>query len=111
MDFEKATLLHKKLDKLDDALRGQPELPRRLQDLNAVILQRAVANQTIDVYEVRAGKIAESSANYRSPRSPATRGPPSSSSASISNQLKPLKQIKPSSISPLHAKSSFRGRL
>jgi excinuclease ABC subunit C len=60
MDFEKAALLHKKLDKLDDALRGQPELPRRLQDLNAVILQRAAANQTIDVYEVRAGKIAES---------------------------------------------------
>jgi excinuclease UvrABC nuclease subunit len=59
MDFEKAALLHKKLDKLDDALRGQPELPRRLQDLNAVILQRAAADQTIAVYEVRAGRIAE----------------------------------------------------
>src|SRR5207302_6960768 len=30
LDFEAASLLHKKLDKLDDALRGQPELPRRL---------------------------------------------------------------------------------
>jgi excinuclease UvrABC nuclease subunit len=59
MDFEKAALLHKKLDKLDDALRGQPELPRRLQDLNAIILQRAVADQSISVYEVRAGRIAE----------------------------------------------------
>jgi excinuclease UvrABC nuclease subunit len=59
LDFEKASLLHKKLDKLDDALRGQPELPRRLQDLNAVILQRGVADQSISVYEVRAGKIAE----------------------------------------------------
>jgi excinuclease ABC subunit C len=59
MDYEKAALLHKKLDKLDDALRGQPELPRRLQDLNAVILQRAVADQSISAYEVRSGRIAE----------------------------------------------------
>jgi len=59
LDFEKAALVHKKLDKLDDALRGQPELPRRLQDLNAVILQRGVPDQSISVYEVRAGKIAE----------------------------------------------------
>src|SRR2546427_2286794 len=56
LDFEKASLLHKKLDKLDDTLRGQPELPRRLQDLNAVILQRGVADQSICVYEMRAGK-------------------------------------------------------
>jgi excinuclease ABC subunit C len=59
MDFEKAALLHKKLDKLDDVLRGRPELPRRLQDLNAIILQRGRADQSISVYEVRAGKIAE----------------------------------------------------
>src|SRR5258707_8053833 len=59
LDFEKASLLHKKLDKLDDALRGQPELPRRLQDLNAIILQRGRAHQSISVYEVRGGKIAQ----------------------------------------------------
>jgi len=59
LDFEKASWLHKKLDKLDDALRGQPELPRRLQDLNAVILQRGVADQTVSVYKMHAGRIAE----------------------------------------------------
>jgi excinuclease ABC subunit C len=59
LDFEKAALLHKKLEKLDDALRGQPELPRRLQDLNAVIFQRGAADQTISVYQIRAGRIAE----------------------------------------------------
>jgi excinuclease UvrABC nuclease subunit len=59
LDYEKAALLHKKLDKLDDALRGQPELPRRLQELNAIILQRAVTDQSICVYQVRSGKIAE----------------------------------------------------
>jgi excinuclease UvrABC nuclease subunit len=59
LDFEKAAGLHKKLDKLDDALRGQPELPRRLQDLNAVILQRGGEEQSVAVYEVRSGRIAE----------------------------------------------------
>src|SRR6266478_8650129 len=59
LDFERASALHKKLEKVDEALRGQPELPRRLQDLNAVIFQRASAEQTIGVYEVRAGTIAE----------------------------------------------------
>jgi excinuclease UvrABC nuclease subunit len=59
LDFEKAALLHKKLDKLDDALRGQPELPRRLQDLNAVIFQRGAEEQSIAVYEVRSGRVAE----------------------------------------------------
>ena len=59
LDFEKAALLHKKLDKLDDALRGQPELPRRLQDLNAVIFQRGAEEQSIAVYEVRSGRIAQ----------------------------------------------------
>ena len=58
LDFEKAALLHKKLDKLDDALRGQPELPRRLQDLNAVILQRGAEEQSIAVYSVRSGRVA-----------------------------------------------------
>jgi excinuclease ABC subunit C len=59
LDFEKASLLHKKLDKLDAALRGQPELPRRLQDLNAVILQPGLQEQSVAVFEVRGGRIAE----------------------------------------------------
>jgi len=59
LDFEKAALLHKKVDKLDDALRGQAELPRRLQDLNAVIFQRGGEDQSIAVYEVRAGRITD----------------------------------------------------
>ena len=59
LDFEKAALFHKKLDKLDEALRGQPEMPRRLQDLNAVILQRGGEEQSIAAYEVRSGRIAD----------------------------------------------------
>ena len=59
LDYEKAALLHKKLDKLDDALRGQPELPGRLQDLNAVILQRGIVDQSIAIYQVSGARIAD----------------------------------------------------
>jgi excinuclease UvrABC nuclease subunit len=59
LDFEHAAALHKKIEKLDDALRGSPVLPRRIQDLNAVILQRSAEEQTIAVYAVRGGWLAE----------------------------------------------------
>src|SRR4030088_1011833 len=59
LDFERAAALHKKIEKLDDALRGSPELPRRIQNLNAVILQRSGEDQTIAVYTVRGGWLAE----------------------------------------------------
>jgi excinuclease UvrABC nuclease subunit len=59
LDFERAATLHKKIEKLDDALRGSPELPRRIQDLNAVILQRSAEDQSIAIYAVRSGWLAE----------------------------------------------------
>ena len=59
LDFEKAGTLHKKLEKLTDALRARPELVRRLQDLDAVILQRAAEEQTIAVFPVASGWLAE----------------------------------------------------
>src|SRR5260370_25249353 len=58
MDYERAASLHKKIEKLDDALRGSPELPRRIQDLSAVILQRSAEEQTVGVYVVRGGWLA-----------------------------------------------------
>jgi excinuclease UvrABC nuclease subunit len=59
LDFERAAALHKKVEKLDEVLRGRPELTRRIQDLDAVILQRAAEEQTIGVYSVRGGRLAE----------------------------------------------------
>jgi excinuclease ABC subunit C len=59
LDFERAAALHKKVEKLDEVLRGRPELTRRIQDLDAVILQRAAEGQTIGVYHVRGGRLAE----------------------------------------------------
>jgi len=59
LDFEKASVLHKRIEKLDEALRGGPELARRVTDINAVILQRGAEEQTIGVYAVRGGYIGE----------------------------------------------------
>jgi excinuclease ABC subunit C len=59
LDFERAANVHKRIEKLDDALRVKPELARRIQDLNAVILQRAAEDQTIAAYAVRGGRLAE----------------------------------------------------
>jgi excinuclease UvrABC nuclease subunit len=59
LDFERAAALHKKVEKLDEVLRGRPELTRRIQDLDAVILQRTAEEQTIGVYGVRGGRLTE----------------------------------------------------
>jgi excinuclease ABC subunit C len=59
LDFERAAALHKKIEKLDDALRGSPELPRRIENLDAVILQRSAEVQTIAAYGVHGGWLAE----------------------------------------------------
>ena len=59
LDFERAATIHKRLEKLDDALRARPELARRIQDLNAVILQRAAEDQTIAAFAMRGGRLLE----------------------------------------------------
>ena len=59
LDFERAATLHKKVEKLDEVLRGRPEVTRRIQDLDAVILQRAAEEQTIGVYAVHGGRLAK----------------------------------------------------
>ena len=59
LDFERAATLHKKVEKLEEVLRGRPEITRRIQDLDAVILQRTAEEQTIGVYAVRGGRLAE----------------------------------------------------
>jgi excinuclease ABC subunit C len=59
LDFERAALIHKRLEKLEGALRGQPEMARRIGDINAIILQRAAEDQTIAAYAVRAGRFVE----------------------------------------------------
>ncbi len=59
LDFERAAALHKKIEKLEEVMRGSPELARRIQDLNAVILQRTAEEQNIGVYGVSGGCLLE----------------------------------------------------
>ncbi len=59
LDFERAATLHKRLEKADAALRGMPELARRIESLNAVILQRAAEEKAVIVFPLHAGILAE----------------------------------------------------
>jgi excinuclease UvrABC nuclease subunit len=59
LDFERAAAVHRRIEKAAEALRGLPDLARRMEDLNAVVLQRAAEENTIAVFVVRAGRIEE----------------------------------------------------
>jgi len=59
LDFERAAGLHKRLEKASAALRGLPEVARRIDELDALILQRAVEEKTIIAFPVLAGLLAE----------------------------------------------------
>jgi excinuclease ABC subunit C len=59
LDFERAAALHKRLDKVSAALRGMPDIARRIEELDVVILQRASEYQTIAVFPVHAGLLDE----------------------------------------------------
>jgi excinuclease ABC subunit C len=59
MDYERAAALHKKVEKLDEVLRGRPELAQRIQALDAVILQRGAGEQVVAAYRVLGGKLGE----------------------------------------------------
>jgi len=59
LQFERAALLHKRLEKASAALRGLPELVRRIENLDAVILQRAAEEKTIALFAVRGGLLDE----------------------------------------------------
>jgi excinuclease ABC subunit C len=59
LNFEKAASLHKRLEKVSGTLRGWGELTRRIDEIDAVILQRAAEEKTIVVFPARAGVLAE----------------------------------------------------
>ncbi len=59
LDFERAAAVHRRVEKAAEALRGLPDLARRLEDFNAVVLQRAAEGNTVAVFVVRTGRIDE----------------------------------------------------
>jgi excinuclease ABC subunit C len=58
-DFERAAQVHKKHEKVSGVLRHLPELPRRLDQLNAVILQPSADEGSVAAFQVRGGAIAD----------------------------------------------------
>lgn len=59
LDYERAAALHKRLEKVSAALRGLPGIARRIEELDAVILQRTAEDMTVAVFPVRAGLFGE----------------------------------------------------
>jgi excinuclease ABC subunit C len=59
LDFERASAAHRRLEKVAEVLRGLPEVARRIEKLDAVILQRAVAAESVQVFVVRGGRIVD----------------------------------------------------
>jgi excinuclease ABC subunit C len=59
LDYERAATLHKRLEKVWAALRGLPGLARRIEQLDAVIVERAAEEKTVALFPVRAGLFAE----------------------------------------------------
>jgi excinuclease ABC subunit C len=59
LDFERAAALHKRIEKVSGALRGLPDIVRRIEDLDAVILQRGSEPQSILVFPLHAGMLDE----------------------------------------------------
>jgi excinuclease ABC subunit C len=59
LDFERAAALHKRLDKVSATLRGWGELTRRIEEIDAVILQRGAEEKTIVAFPALAGILTE----------------------------------------------------
>jgi len=59
LDFERASNLHKRLEKVSSHLRTLPEIARRIDMLDAVILQRAAEEKTIIAFPVLSGILRE----------------------------------------------------
>ena len=59
LDFERAAALHRRLEKVSAVLRGLPELTHRVEQLDAVVLQRAAEEKTVAAFPVRGGLLSE----------------------------------------------------
>ena len=59
LDFEHAAALHKRAEKASAVLRTLPEITRKIDDLNVVILQRGAQEKTIIVFPVLGGILQE----------------------------------------------------
>ena len=59
LDFEQASALHRRLEKLQELRRALPEVIRPIEQLHALIVMRATAENTIALFIVCGGRIAD----------------------------------------------------
>jgi len=59
LDFERAAVLHKRIEKVSVEMRALPEIARPIDRLDAVILQRTAENKTIAVFPILRGLLKE----------------------------------------------------
>lgn len=59
LDYERAAALHRRHEKLAGVLRGLPELARPLDELDAVVLQRAVEPNAVAFFPIERGAVAD----------------------------------------------------
>ena len=59
LDFERAATVHKRVEKIKTALRGLPDIVRRINNLDAVILQRGTGEKSVVVFPLRSGLLSE----------------------------------------------------
>jgi excinuclease ABC subunit C len=73
LDFERAAALHKRVEKVKAALRPLPDIARRIDQLDAVILQRGAVEKTVMIFPllrgILAGPICLNFADIGEPRS------------------------------------------
>ena len=59
LNFEQASALHKRLERIQDLQRNLPDVVRPIEQLHAVIVMRAEAESAIAVFRVHGGEIAD----------------------------------------------------
>jgi excinuclease ABC subunit C len=59
LDFEQASALHRRLEKVQEWRRALPEVIRPIEQLHALIVMRAAAENTIALFIVRGGRITD----------------------------------------------------
>jgi len=59
LDFERAAAQHRRLEKVDALRKSLPDLLRRLEMLDALILQRGAIQNSVATFRVRMGHIAD----------------------------------------------------
>lgn len=59
LDFERAAAVHRRIVKVQSVLSGLSDLARKVDEIDAVVLQRAAEQDTIALFRVRSGWIDE----------------------------------------------------